>query len=61
VTIFDRHNQAMAGISVSTPTLHFDEARASEVVTLLQNASRLISKQPGCTACPITAPEPAPR
>ncbi len=61
VPIFDRHNQAIAGISVSTPTFRFDEARENEVVALLQNASRVISKQLGCTAFPIAAPEAARR
>ncbi len=61
VPIFDRHNQAIAGISVSTPTFRFDVAREAEVVAMLQTASRAISKQLGCTAYPIAAPEPARR
>lgn len=61
VPIFDRHNQAIAGISVSTPTFRFDEARENEVVAMLQTASRAISKQLGCTAYPIAAPEAARR
>ncbi len=61
VPIFDRHNQAVAGISVSTPTFRFDQAREAEVVTMLQTASRTISKQLGCTAYPIEAPEAARR
>jgi IclR family KDG regulon transcriptional repressor len=61
VPIFDRHNQAVAGLSVSTPTFRFDEARESEIVALLQDASRVISKQLGCTNHPIALPEPTRR
>jgi IclR family KDG regulon transcriptional repressor len=61
VPIFDRHNQAVAGLSVSTPTFRFDEARESEIVALLQDASRVISKQLGCTNHPIALPEAARR
>lgn len=51
--IFDRHNQAVAGLSVSTPTFRFDEAREPEVAAMLQQASQVISKQLGCTAFPL--------
>ena len=61
VPIFDRHNQAVAGLSVSTPTFRFDEAREGEIVAMLQEASRVISKQLGCTAHPFAVVEAAAR
>jgi len=61
VPIFDRHRQAVAGLSVSFPTFRFDAARQPEVLAMLQNASRVISKQLGCSQYPLDAPEPARR
>ena len=57
VPIFDRHNQAVAGLSVSFPTFRFDVAREPAVVAMLQQASRVISKQLGCTANPLEVSE----
>lgn len=57
VPIFDRHRQAVAGLSVSIPTFRFEPERELEIVAMLQNASRAISKQLGCTANPL---DPAP-
>jgi IclR family KDG regulon transcriptional repressor len=57
VPIFDRHRQAVAGLSVSIPTFRFEPERELEIVAMLQNASRAISKQLGCTAYPL---DPAP-
>ena len=53
VPIFDRHNQAVAGLSVSFPTFRFDVAREPAVVGMLQQASRVVSKQLGCTNYPL--------
>jgi IclR family transcriptional regulator, KDG regulon repressor len=53
VPIFDRHNQAVAGLSVSFPTFRFDVAREPAVVGMLQEASRVVSKQLGCTSFPL--------
>jgi IclR family transcriptional regulator, KDG regulon repressor len=61
VPVFDRHNQAVAGISVSTPTFRFDEARESDIVQMLQTASLVISKQLGCTQHPLAVAETARR
>jgi IclR family transcriptional regulator, KDG regulon repressor len=61
VPIFDRHNQAMAGMSVSIPTFRFDDAREAEVVAMLKDASRQISKQLGCTVFPLDPPDSARR
>ena len=53
VPIFDRLNQPVAGLSVSFPTFRFDEAKAPEVVKQLQQASRQISTELGCTHFPL--------
>lgn len=53
VPIFDRHNQAVAGLSVSFPTFRFDVAREPAVVAMLHEASRVVSKQLGCTSFPL--------
>lgn len=51
--IFDRHNQAVAGLSISFPTFRYDPAREPEIVAMLREASRVISKQLGCTSFPL--------
>jgi IclR family KDG regulon transcriptional repressor len=56
VPIFDRHNQAVAGMSVSIPTFRFDETREADVVGMLTDASRVVSKQLGCTVFPLDPP-----
>jgi IclR family KDG regulon transcriptional repressor len=61
VPIFDRHNQAVAGMSVSFPTFRFDAAKAPGYVAMLQQASQVISKQLGCTAFPLLLAETARR
>ena len=53
VPIFDRMNMPVAGLSVSFPTFRYEEARAPQVVEMLQDASRSISKQLGCTRFPL--------
>jgi IclR family KDG regulon transcriptional repressor len=61
VPIFDRLNQAVAGLSISFPTFRYDEAREPEIVGMLHEASRAISKQLGCSNFPLDTPEPDPR
>jgi IclR family KDG regulon transcriptional repressor len=53
VPIFDRFNQAVAGLSVSFPTFRYDEAREPEIVAMLRDASRAISEPLGCTNFPL--------
>jgi IclR family KDG regulon transcriptional repressor len=45
--VYDRFGQVIAGLSVSLPTIRFDEKRLSYYVDLLQNAGRNISKALG--------------
>lgn len=45
--IFDRFGSVIAGISISFPTIRFDEERLTEYVALLQNAGKRISSQLG--------------
>lgn len=61
IPIFDRLNQAVAGLSVSFPTFRYDEAREPELVAMLRDASRDISQQLGCTAFPLDPAETARR
>lgn len=58
IPLFDRLNQVVAGLSVSFPTFRYDTAREPELVAMLREASRDISRQLGCTAFPLGAPEP---
>ena len=53
VPIFDRFNQAVAGLSVSFPTFRYDHKREPEFVALLTEASRAISEPMGCTNFPL--------
>jgi len=55
VPIFDRLGQPIAGMSVSFPTFRYDEAKAPEVVAMLQDASRDISARLGCSRFPLDA------
>jgi IclR family transcriptional regulator, KDG regulon repressor len=57
IPIFDRHNQVVAGLSVSFPTSRYDVAREPELVAMLRDASRDISRQLGCTQFPLDPPE----
>jgi IclR family KDG regulon transcriptional repressor len=61
IPIFDRLNQVVAGLSVSFPTFRYDIAREPELVAMLRDASRDISRQLGCSALPLDAAGPAPR
>ncbi|MGR5063294.1 DNA-binding transcriptional regulator KdgR [Photobacterium sp. DNB22_13_2] len=45
--VFDRFGNVIAGLSISLPTIRFDEKRKSYYVELLQTASRNVSKQLG--------------
>jgi len=54
--IFDRHNQAVAGLSISFPTFRYEALREPEIVGMLVDASRAISKQMGCTQFPLDGP-----
>jgi IclR family transcriptional regulator, KDG regulon repressor len=56
VPIFDRHNQVLAGLSVTTPTFRFDAAKSPAVVAMLRDACRDISQQLGCTQFPLDPP-----
>ncbi|WP_269532897.1 DNA-binding transcriptional regulator KdgR [Chitinimonas sp. BJYL2] len=55
--IFGMQNQVVAGMSVSFPTFRYDEAREPELVAMLRDASRDISRQLGCTEFPLDPPE----
>ncbi|APW37816.1 DNA-binding transcriptional regulator KdgR [Rhodoferax koreense] len=59
--IFDRLNQAVAAISISFPTFRYDEAREPEIVAMLRDASRDMSRQIGCVDFPLDGPVPAAR
>jgi IclR family KDG regulon transcriptional repressor len=61
IPLFDRHNQVVAGLSVSFPTFRYDEAREPGLVAMLRDASRDISRQLGCTQFPLDPPKPARR
>ncbi|MGF1735668.1 DNA-binding transcriptional regulator KdgR [Photobacterium satsumensis] len=45
--VFDRFGNVIAGLSISLPTIRFDEKRKSYYVELLQTASRNVSEQLG--------------
>ena len=47
VPVFDRFGVAIAGLSISFPTLRFSEAAREEYVALLHVAARRISEQQG--------------
>jgi IclR family transcriptional regulator, KDG regulon repressor len=53
IPIFDGSNHVVAGLSVSFPTFRYDEAKEPQLVAMLREASREISRQLGCTASPI--------
>ncbi|QPF72776.1 DNA-binding transcriptional regulator KdgR [Roseateles sp. DAIF2] len=55
VPIFDRLAQPIAGLSVSFPNFRYDEAKAPEVVRMLQTVSREISARLGCSRFPLEA------
>ena len=55
IPIFDRNNHVCAGLSVSFPSFRYDVAREPELVAMLRDASRDISRQLGCTQFPLGA------
>jgi IclR family transcriptional regulator, KDG regulon repressor len=55
VPIFDRLTQVVAGLSVSFPTFRYELAREPELVAMLRNASRDMSRQLGCSSFPLDA------
>ena len=57
IPLFDRMNQVVAGLSVSFPTFRYDTAPEPELLAMLREASRDISRQLGCTAFPLGTPE----
>ena len=50
-------HQVAAGHSVSFSTFRYNTAREPELVAVLREANRDISRQLGCTAFPLGAPE----
>ncbi|TEW54668.1 DNA-binding transcriptional regulator KdgR [Psychromonas sp. RZ22] len=50
--IYDRFDNVIAGISISFPTIRFDEKRISYYVALLHKAGKNISTQLGCHTYP---------
>lgn len=57
IPVFDRLNQVVAGISVSFPSFRYELAREPELVAMLRDASREISRQLGCTRFPLDPPQ----
>jgi IclR family KDG regulon transcriptional repressor len=55
IPIFDRLNHPVAGMSISFPIFRYDDARKSEVVAMLKDASRDISTRLGCIQFPLDA------
>jgi IclR family transcriptional regulator, KDG regulon repressor len=58
IPVFDRLNQVVAGISVSFPSFRYDLAREPELVAMLRDASREMSRALGCTRFPLDAAAP---
>ncbi len=59
IPIFDRLNQVVAGMSVSFPSFRYDNEREPELVAMLREASREISRGLGCTNFPLQTPATA--
>ncbi|ERM58148.1 DNA-binding transcriptional regulator KdgR [Vibrio cyclitrophicus] len=51
--VYDRFGTVIAGVSISFPTIRFDEEKKAHYVELLHNAGRNISKQLGFNDYPI--------
>lgn len=51
--VYDRFGNIIAGLSISFPTIRFDEKRMSYYVGLLQTASKNISKELGYHNYPV--------
>lgn len=53
--VYDRFGNVIAGLSISLPTIRFDDKRLSYYVELLQTAGRNISMQLGYNQYPVQA------
>jgi len=51
--IYDRLGNVIAGVSISLPTIRFEQERMQEYVSLLQQAGKNISSQLGYTDYPV--------
>ncbi|MFA0195142.1 DNA-binding transcriptional regulator KdgR [Vibrio artabrorum] len=51
--VYDRFGTVIAGVSISFPTMRFDEQKKASYVELLHNAGRNISKQLGFNDYPV--------
>lgn len=51
--VYDRFGQAIAAVSISFPTVRFDDARKAEYISLLHEAGRNVSEQLGYHDYPI--------
>ncbi|WP_136483796.1 DNA-binding transcriptional regulator KdgR [Vibrio sp. H11] len=51
--VYDRFGNVIAGVSISLPTIRFDEQQLSYYVELLQTAGRNISRQLGFNQYPV--------
>ncbi|AYO14716.1 DNA-binding transcriptional regulator KdgR [Vibrio owensii] len=47
VPVYDRFGHVVAGVSMSFPTVRFEESRREEYVSMLHNAGRVISEKMG--------------
>lgn len=52
--VYDRFGNVIAGLSISFPTIRFEENRMAEYVDMLQNACRNISEQLGYHEYPMS-------
>lgn len=53
--IFDRLGEPIAGMSVSFPSFRYDEAQAPEVIGMLHDACKDVSRRLGCARYPLDA------
>lgn len=53
VPVYNRFGSIVYGLSISFPTMRFDQKRKSYYVRLLQNAGKKISEQLGCDNYPV--------
>jgi IclR family KDG regulon transcriptional repressor len=53
VPVYNRFGSIVYGLSISFPTMRFDQKRKSYYVRLLQNAGKKISEQLGCADYPV--------
>ncbi|MDD2842326.1 MAG: IclR family transcriptional regulator C-terminal domain-containing protein [Tolumonas sp.] len=55
VPVYDRFGYVMAGLSISFPTIRFDEQQLAHYVTMLHQAAANISQQLGLARYPYPA------